>query len=1309
MLADPVLRYADIQACCACLGFREDNVYKIDADAEASIRALLRYLRNEGPDCDVRRELGRLKIVSSDLIPLLCSCTDENKILTELAIRLLMNLTQPALVCFRQEIPKDRDLYGAYAQVDDLLKSYKKDFANEELFQMLHNLVGELLDRKWEERSEEDRLLIERILILVRNVLHIAPDPLEEKRTDEDVSVHDQLIWAMHLSGWDELLLFLGNSEDEQTFAFHTLEIISLMLRQQIPDILASAGDNSKEPSKMNDVSERQWAIESSEKRRFLRDLNSRSNRFGGTYELLSTPSLSERPLIYHHDITPSLDVNCSGQKVAGSHSHKETMEGEVGLVDLDVGKRTFRKPKNRKPLIERSVHRRSILAVQLYLQKFCWQFLQYCYNPLMRTAKASLTRQATQENDETYYLWAMRFFMAFCRVYKFRSEYLSETLNAATFHWIYDQVMHYREVVFSDKRGGGMNRRALQASRRLELAVAAYREFLTCVERMFRITTSDRAPDVSAGETQEAVEDRLRIQSTAAESIMANVFYVSEYQEVYPMLIKDFNEAIQSREHLRNLIEGSHLFISLLSERLKSGSQTLFVRRRRVVRRRRARKAKPVKRRTGEEGEENDTPEIRKLRLEYQWSNQLVQPLIDGLERPTDTNDEGNEDPEESRLFDATSGGSEARQLRSAIRRVQSALFAGEALTALRLALRLWRLWPEVAPISVDENDPVLSDDRTAGLNPSQLAILGALRQIHSTEFEEEDEDVEADEEDADADDDDESEDNLYNEEMGIENDGDNEGVLVTTEKEVQMDFDAFLLKFAHPRIVYALTILLADCASNPRTTNTAVVHIMHRLAVRQKLTGSFFQLRLFYIFQQFLRNRSLSGSPEFKDLCNLIKYILRKFFEAQQQNNGVLIELLFFKTVKEGFEMVKGYGTFEDSKKSVKWNAELDGELIKLFEAYRNDPVPRGQDLADVLLRHLSDVTKTRRQIVARLVFLGLISSVKQLKQITIHPERERRPPRPTNEADRLEWTEDEIMRLRTLVENHTGSRTLLSDIMTDLAMDYELALRQQQEMEGIGDDADPPVIPPLRSRRVIGAKLLELGFVADPDGLGRKRRRRTVGAIPHRRGTLNVDLDISTADKLPGKRRKSRKRKDGSSDEELHFPVEEQDAGFGSESESEPENAIPTPRFEEEDTSESQSTGYGLSEDSTSRGRVSSRKRLRLSHHDSDSEAEPHLHIDEGADAEVYQRPELGSNSKHQNAIRSGKYRLLNLVSSSSDEAEGDNADPKHSLVKPPDMLPVPEPDCFPGETAEPRTELSESPSTRPRAVISSDSDN
>lgn len=33
----------------------------------------------------------------------------------------------------------------------------------------------------WEQRQEEDTLLIERILLLVRNVLHVPPDPTEKQ------------------------------------------------------------------------------------------------------------------------------------------------------------------------------------------------------------------------------------------------------------------------------------------------------------------------------------------------------------------------------------------------------------------------------------------------------------------------------------------------------------------------------------------------------------------------------------------------------------------------------------------------------------------------------------------------------------------------------------------------------------------------------------------------------------------------------------------------------------------------------------------------------------------------------------------------------------------------------------------------------------------------------------------------------------------------------------------------------------------------------------------------------------------------
>ena len=37
-------------------------------------------------------------------------------------------------------------------------------------------------------------MIIERILILIRNILDIPPNPDDEKRTDDDASIHDQVI-----------------------------------------------------------------------------------------------------------------------------------------------------------------------------------------------------------------------------------------------------------------------------------------------------------------------------------------------------------------------------------------------------------------------------------------------------------------------------------------------------------------------------------------------------------------------------------------------------------------------------------------------------------------------------------------------------------------------------------------------------------------------------------------------------------------------------------------------------------------------------------------------------------------------------------------------------------------------------------------------------------------------------------------------------------------------------------------------------------------------------------------------------------
>ena len=89
----------------------------------------------------------------------------------------------------------------------------------------------------WALRSEEQSLLIERILVLIRNVLQVPANPEAECRADNDASIHDQVIWALHQSGILDLVLFIISSPDENQFHLHCLEIVCLLYREQVSSL----------------------------------------------------------------------------------------------------------------------------------------------------------------------------------------------------------------------------------------------------------------------------------------------------------------------------------------------------------------------------------------------------------------------------------------------------------------------------------------------------------------------------------------------------------------------------------------------------------------------------------------------------------------------------------------------------------------------------------------------------------------------------------------------------------------------------------------------------------------------------------------------------------------------------------------------------------------------------------------------------------------------------------------------------------------------------------------------------------------
>uniref|UniRef100_A0A6Q2X203 Timeless circadian clock n=1 Tax=Esox lucius TaxID=8010 RepID=A0A6Q2X203_ESOLU len=517
----------ELLATCSALGYLEGDTYHREPDCLESVKDLIRYLRHEDDTRDIRQQLGAGQIIQNDLLPII-SQHSQDKALFDACIRLMVNLTQPALLCFGK-VPDDPTVRHHFLQVVSYLQAYKEAFANEKVFGVLSETLYNLLQLDWEQRQEEDNLLIERILLLVRNVLHVPADPHEEKNVDDDASVHDKLLWAMHMSGLDDLIKFLASAPSEQQWSMHVLEVTSLMFRDQTPELLVSAGQTRSAQEKQRDAQELEVLRqkEQAEKRSRTLQRGTRHSRFGGSYVVQGLKSIGEKDVIYHR----------------GLHNFKNYTH--------DLGKAVRRVPKRKQQAKDTEGKRRSALNVRLFLRKFCVDFLENCYNRLMYLVKEGLVREQAQQHDETYYLWALSFFMAFNRGNGFRADLVSETMSIRTFHFIERNITNYYEMMLTDRK------EATSWSRRMHLALKAYQELLLTVNEM------DRSHDENIKQS--------------ANVIKSNIFYLMEYREIFLTLLRKFDETKQPRSFLRDLVESTHLFLRML-ERFCKGRNNLVV-----------------------------------------------------------------------------------------------------------------------------------------------------------------------------------------------------------------------------------------------------------------------------------------------------------------------------------------------------------------------------------------------------------------------------------------------------------------------------------------------------------------------------------------------------------------------------------------------------------------------------------------------------------------------------------------------------------------------------------------------------------
>lgn len=111
---------------------------------------MVRFLRRDDDSLGIRRELGQMKLVQTNLIPIICEYHSEET-LFDVTLRLLVNLTNPTLLLFNEELPTEKTARHYYLQHISHLQSYKPCLA---------------LDKFWMVLTDKLKLLLVKVSIL---------------------------------------------------------------------------------------------------------------------------------------------------------------------------------------------------------------------------------------------------------------------------------------------------------------------------------------------------------------------------------------------------------------------------------------------------------------------------------------------------------------------------------------------------------------------------------------------------------------------------------------------------------------------------------------------------------------------------------------------------------------------------------------------------------------------------------------------------------------------------------------------------------------------------------------------------------------------------------------------------------------------------------------------------------------------------------------------------------------------------------------------------------------------------------------
>ncbi|KJH46477.1 timeless protein [Dictyocaulus viviparus] len=539
-----------IQGTISALGFQENGIYYQEPDCYETIRDLIRFLRNDTSVLLARRICGERNIIGNDLIPIIKSENLDGKVF-DVALRLLVNLTQPAVVSLQGKQPESTEEWQRFWVLEENLKKAKSAFADTQLFLVLkQRLENYFMETVWEDRLEEDRLVMERIIVLLRYVFAISHTEGDEKRTATESNCHDRVVNAFLDSGIQKVLVHIALQSKEREFHLSILAIFSLIIKEHNPADIVVAGrtrnisEKEKAEEDLRHIVEVEQARLTMQRKRLLAN---RHPMFSGSYVVKGIPALNKnRDLIVNKPIK-SL--------------------GELSFLDERKAKKAI--AKNRRPFEGVMRTHLSSVDLRLKLKSFIEEILLSCFNCLYKSTKDlafDLRLSAGQRDSDLHFFFLIKFLLEYTRLAERSSTEVSVCLSIEAFHHIQVQLCNYMESAATLKR------EAKQYGIRAQYSLSAYKELVLFLQYLIDKGSPDEKDN--------------------AQRISFHILIVEEYREMGLSMIRKFSTTFLSKTFLRELVLSNHYYLRLLENAVKTGQLNTVKKRSKIRRKiRRSRK----------------------------------------------------------------------------------------------------------------------------------------------------------------------------------------------------------------------------------------------------------------------------------------------------------------------------------------------------------------------------------------------------------------------------------------------------------------------------------------------------------------------------------------------------------------------------------------------------------------------------------------------------------------------------------------------------------------------------------------------